>query len=196
MATRLDYRNKLKDKLLGIEDEGYGDFEYTDPELNTYLELAVARLYPAVYKRIAQAGLALTSYGTVRAGSLAATSPERVFLVEDDTEREAVYGWKIRPTSIVGINRDDFLTTSTFTVYYHDAHTLPADDTTDAGIPAIYTPLVVLGALVEALESRHDTGVRPDPTAGHGETQLVDRLTSRYERLKDELAMSLPVITV
>lgn len=67
---------------------------------------------------------------------------------------------------------------------------------TDAGIPAIYTPLVVLGALVEALESRHDTGVRPDPTSGHGEMSVVDRLTSRYERLKDDLAMSLPVITV
>lgn len=194
MASKLEYRNKLKHKILGLEDEGYGDFEYADAEYDTYLELAVARLYPAVYKRVSESGLALTGYGTVQAGALDVTYPDRVFLVEDDTERTAVFGWQIRPTSIIGINRDDFLTTGTFTVYYHDAYELPDDEDEEAGIPAVFTPLVVLGALIEALESRHDTGVRPDPTAGHGETQLIDRLMNRYDKLKEELAMSLPAV--
>lgn len=195
MATRADYRLDLKDKLLGIEDEGYGDFEYADLELNTYLELAVARLYPAVYKRMSVDDQAVTEYGTRGLGYVDISHADRVFMVEDSTELEPVGGWTIRPGRIAGI--DTGLTT-TVNIYYHDAHTLPNDDVTDAGIPAMFTPLVVLGALIEALESRHDTGIRGDeqPHGFHSETQLLDRLSARYVILKDELAMGLPGVFV
>lgn len=195
MATREDYRLDLKDKLLGVEDEGYGDFEYTDLELNTYLEMAVARLYPAVYKRVSIDDQSVTGYGNRYRGYVDTDYADRVFLVEEATELEPVLGWQARPGRIVGI---DTGLVDTVNLYYHDAYTLPNDDVTDAGIPAMFTPLVVLGALVEALESRHDTGIRGDefPQGNHSETQLIDRLSQRYAVLKEELAMALPGVIV
>lgn len=195
MATREDYRLDLKDKILGLEDEGYGDFEYSDPEYNTYLELAVARLYPAVYKRVSMDDQSVTAYGTKGQGYVTCQMSDRVFLVEDSTELEAVTGWQIRPGRVVGVCPTDHPTVN---VYYHDAYTLPNDDVTDAEIPALFTPLIVLGALVEALESRHDTGVRgdPQPHGYHSETQLIDRLVNRYTLLKEEVAMSLPGVVL
>jgi len=199
MATRLQYRNAVKDKLIGLEDSGYGDLEYSDSEHNTYLELAVARLYPAVYQRKVQTGLSLSSYGTSNyLNSVTVLFPERVYLVEDASELNPLLGWSPRATSLSGIDR--YMgggvsgLVSTVNVYYHDAFEMPADDVTDAGIAAVYKPLVVLGALVEALESRHDTGVRPDPSGPHEELQLIDRLQNRYDRLKEELAMVLPAV--
>lgn len=193
MPTKLQYRNHLKNKILGLEDEGYGDFEYTDVEFDTYLELAVTRLYPALYQRKSVDGVTLATYGTNRYGSVTVPFPERVFLVEDTAELGAVYGWQVRAGKLTNIDFDSY---TTLNIYYYDAYTLPVDENAETGIPAIYTPLIVLGALIEALESRHDTGVRPDPTAGHGEVTLLDRLMSRYERTRDELAMSLPAVTV
>lgn len=195
MATRADYRADLSDKLLGIEDEGYGDFEFSSTELDTYLELAVARLYPAVHQRVSADEQSVTSYGTRSMGYVDITNAERVFMVEDSTEMTPITGWGVRPGRIINI---DTCQSTTVNLYYHDAYTLPADDVTDAGIPALYTPLVVLGALIEALESRHDTGIRGDeqPHGFHSETQLIDRLVSRYTVLKDELAMGLPGVFV
>lgn len=197
MATRLHYRNRLNDKILGLDDEGFGDFAYEVEELNTYLELAVARLYPAIYKTAATAALTPTSYGNGRLGSVATAFADRVYMVEDGTELSPVYQWKTRAGSIIGVNVDN---NATVIAYYYDAYTLPGDDVTDAGIPALYTPLIVLGALIEALESRHDQGERPDPSAntrqGHGEVTLLDRLVNRYESLKNDLTMSLPALVV
>ena len=195
MATRDVYRSKLNNKIVGLEDEGYGDFEFTDPELNTYLELAIARLYPAVYRRVATAAVAPTSYGTQHFGYVTTAFADRVFLVEDSVELEPISGWKVRSGRIIGLNTT---ATTSVVLHYHDAYDLPADDITDVGIAAVYTPLIVLGALIEALESRHDTGVRgePQPTGTHYETQLIDRLIPRYEKLKDELAMALPGVTL
>lgn len=115
--------------------------------------------------------------------------------MEDAAELTPIKGWQTRPTSLVGLplERDDLATVN---VYYHDAHAMPTDDVTDAGIPAIFNPLVVLGALIEALEARHDTGARPDPTTGHTEVSLLDRLVARYERAKEDLAMSLPPVVL
>ena len=194
MATREAYRLDLKDKLLGIEDEGYGDFEYSDLELNTYLEMAVARLYPAVYQRASADDQTVTSYGNRGLGYVALADADRVFMVEEATELEPVTGWQIRPGRIVGISDVN----ETVNVYYHDAYVLPSDDVTDAGIPAMFAPLVVLGALIEALESRHDTGIRGDeqPHGFHSETQLLDRLSARYSILKEDLAMALPGVFV
>lgn len=191
MATRLDYRNDLKDKLLGLEDEGYGDFEYADPELDTYLEMAVARLYPAVFKRVSLDDQAVTEYGNRGFGHVTTTMADRVFLVEEATELEPVTGWQIRPGRVVNIHTDY---ATTVNVYYHDAYALPTDDVTDAEIPALFTPLIVLGALIEALESRHDTGIRgdPQPHGFHSEVSLIERLVNRYTILKDEMAMNLP----
>lgn len=196
MATRLQYRQRLEDKILGLEDEGWGDFEYGPTELNTYLELSVARLYPAIYKSAATAVLTPASYGNGRLGSVSTTFADRVYMVEDGTELMPVYGWKPRAGQIVGINVD---VNATVVAYYYDAYTLPSEDASDAGIPAIYTPLVVLGALIEAMESRHDQGERPDPSAntrqGH-ELSLLDRLSARYDALKNDLTMSLPALVV
>lgn len=193
MATRLQYRNSLKDKVVSIEDSGYGDFEFTDAEYNTYLELAVTRLFPAVYKRVQVAGLTPTNYGNANNVYIAATFPDRTFLVEDATELEPIRGWLPSGSGKIlrlpkGI--------ATFNLYYYDAYTLPSDDVTDAAIANIYTPLIVLGALVEALESRQDMGVRPDPPQNFPETSLLDRLYRRYEQLKQEVGMSLPVVVV
>lgn len=192
MATRADYRNRLKDKLLGLEDEGYGDFEFTDSELNTYLELAVARLFPAVYRRASYDNVACTTYGTAGLLKADAAMAERVYLVEDATEGAVVLGWEVRPGRIQRL--PDYLTT--VNLYYTTSYEMPPDDVTDLGLDPLYTPLVVTGALIEALESRHDTGVRPDPTSGHMETQLLDRLMRRYSEAKAELAMVMPGVMV
>lgn len=193
MATRLDYRNNLKNKLLSMEDGGYGDFEFSDAEYDTYLELSVARLFPAVYTRSSVSSLSPTVYGSSQFGYVqdAGIDYDRVFLVEDATEFDAVVGWQARPDKLIGI---DTQVVTAVNVYWTEAFTLPDDDVTETGIPTIYTPLVVLGALIEALESRQDTGVRgePQPTGPFFETQLIDRLRPRYDALKAELAMSLP----
>lgn len=187
-----------------MEDEGYGDFEFTDAELNTYLELSVSRMFPAVYQRKVQSGLSLASYGTSSyLNSVSVDFPERVFLVEDAAEMSALLGWEVRPTAIIGLDKYQSLgngTVASVNVYYYDAYDLPADDTTDAGIAAIYKPLIVLGALVEALESRHDTGVALVKTEGvgrsmgHEELPVVDRLSRRYDQLKKDLEMGLPAV--
>lgn len=193
MATRLDYRNRLKHKILGLEDEGYGDFEYADEEYDTYLEFAVARLFPALYQRKVLPNVPVVGYGLNNYGSATAVLPERIYMVEDVNEQLPLTSWQVRPT---GITKLDAANLSAVNIYYIDAYSMPADDITDAGIPAVYTPLIVAGALIEALEARHDTGARPDPPAGHSETSLLDRLINRYERLKEEMAMSLPAVTV
>lgn len=194
MATRSDYRGQLNNKIVGLEDEGYGDFEFTDTELNTYLEFSVARMFPAVYKVVALSDQAITAYGTGYLGYVSTNFASRVFSVEDATELEAVTGWKVGGggSRIQGL--DTVLLRNGVNIYYTDAYVMPDDDATDLALADIYSPLVVLGALIEALESRHDTGVRgePPPTGQHYETQLLDRLTPRYEKLKDDLAMSLP----
>mgnify|MGYP001591679957 CR=1 FL=1 len=195
MAKRIDYRTDLIDKLVGLEDEGYGDFEFTTAELNTYLALATARLYPAVYTTTKIADKTVVAYGSVQLGAVATTFASKVYLVEDVTERDTVVGWKVRPGEIINI---DSAIHPTVHLYYHDAYALAADDTTDLGLGAAYRPLLVLGSLIEALESRHDTGVRgePQPTGPHQEVPLIDRLTARYDRLKEEMAMSLPGVVM
>lgn len=195
MADREEYRNSLKNKLLGLEDEGYGDFEYQDSELNDFLAFAIARLYPAVYKTYAIEDETVESYGTQGWGEVETELAQQVYLVEDATEGYTVTGWQVRPGKIRNIDTGQFTSVN---LYYHDAVLCPDDDSTDVGVSAVYKPLIVLGALIEALEARHDTGVRgdPPPTGQHYETQLLDRLTPRYDRLREELSMGLPGIQV
>jgi hypothetical protein len=197
MTTKATYRTDLQTKLLALEDGGYGDFEYSTAELDTYIELSVARLFPAVYQRVSAEGLALTQYGSALYGYVqdASIIYERVFLVEDATELDAIVGWSTRPDKVVGIDTETYTTVN---VYWTDAYTLPSGDNTPTGIPAIYEPLINLGALIEALEARQDTGVRgePQPTGPFFETQLIDRLAPRYDALKAELSMALPAMVV
>jgi len=192
MATRADYRAALNTKLLALEDGSYGDFEYETVQLDVYLDLAVARLFPAVYKRNSADDLEVTGYGTAGLGYVSDPSIdyERVYLVEDADELNPIVGWDIRPTKVVGIDT----VTANVNVHWTEAYTLPADDVTATGIPSVYEPLINLGALIEALEARQDTGVRgePQPTGIFQETQLLDRLIPRYDKLMQELAMSLP----
>lgn len=141
------------------------------------------------------AAQAVTAYGTVQIGAFTTAYAGSVYLVEDAIERHPVAGWKARPGEIIGVDAASYPSVN---FYYHDAYAMPADDTTDLGLPAIYRPLLVLGALIEALESRHDTGVRgePQPTGPHQEVSLIDRLQSRYDNLKNEMAMSLPGVVI
>lgn len=196
MATRATYRTQLEQKILAIEDSGYGDFEYIPAELNTYLELAVARLFPALYKKTVLASQVGVAYGTNNFYRISTAFADRVFLVVDTNEQDPVYGWRVVGSYIS--NLDIYGLSGKVDVHYYDAYTLPANDTTDAGIPAIWTPLIVLGALIEALEARQDSGVRgdPAPVGNNVEVPLLDRLIGRYETLKSDLAMSLPAVTV
>lgn len=176
-----------------MEDGSYGDFEYSDLEYDTYLDLATLRMFPAIYKRVSSAPLSLTAYGTRDYGSVthADIMYDRVYLVEDADEYDAITGWTVRANTISGI--DNVLYTNVV-VHWTTAYDLPTNDVDDAGIPNIYEPLINLGALIEALESRQDTGVRgePQPTGIFQETQLIDRLKPRYDALKSDLAMAMP----
>lgn len=196
MATRANYRDALEDKLLALEDSGYGDFEFAVTELNTYLDLAVTRLFPALYKKVALEAQTPTAYGGNDLKRLSTSFADRVFLVVDTTEQCPIQGWRMVGSYITNLDLSGL--TGTVDVHYYDAYTMPADDVTDAGIPATWKPLIVLGALIEALESRQDSGVRGDesPVGNNVEVPLLDRLISRYERLKDEMALSLPAVTV
>ena len=198
MSTRLEYRDDLNHKLLALEDGGYGDFDYDDTDLNFFLEVAIARLFPYIYKKASET-LTLTDYGTNGRSSVTPTFPERVFLIEDATERVPLVGWKVSGTNIVNLDKyGSGFVTSSVNVYYYDAYSLPADDVTDAGISDVYTPLIVLGAQIEALEARLDSGVRgdPPPTGQFQEVPLLDRLIARYDKLRDGLAMTLPGVTL
>lgn len=189
MTTRADYRDALSNRIVAIEDSGYGDFEFSQNEYNTYLDLAVARLFPALYKRVGLLSQVAVPYGTSNYGRVAVDLAEQVFLIEDAVELEPVAGWEIRPGAIVKLD-----VSATYNVYYYDAFVLPNDDVTATGIPSQYKPLIVLGALIEALESRMDTGVRPDFQAGYQQTPLLVQLQKHYDDLRAEMGMSLPVV--
>lgn len=194
MATRLTYRNDLNAKIVAIEDSGYGDFEFADDELNIYLELSVARLYPALYKKEVLSSQSPVSYGTKSYSKLDTPYADRVFLVVDSNEQEPIVGWRVVGDSLV---RLDLLGLSgLIDVHYHDAYTFPSNDIDTVEVPNTWRPVIVLGALIEALESRQDSGVRGDPAplGNNVEVPLLDRLVSRYEALKAEMAMSLPVM--
>lgn len=194
---RSDYRDDLQHKLLALEDGGYGDFDYETPDYNLFLDLAVARLFPAIYKKVKQASLPLAAYGTQQFYSVTPANVANIFLIEDTVERTPLLGWRISGGDVINIDAGQgagAATISLVNVYYYDAYTLPNDDVTDVGLAAVYKPLVVLGALIEALESRQDTGIRgdPPPTGNFSETQLLDRLIPRYDKMVSQLAMSLP----
>jgi|SRR6478735_4484052 len=193
MTTRLEYRTNLTNKLLALEDGSYGDFEYSTAEMDTFLDLSVARLFPAVYRRVASDDIDVVGYGSALQGYVAddAIVYERVFMVEDADEYRPLTGWQIRPDRIIGIDATNI---STVRVYWIDGFTIDPSDLGTNDIPDVYEPLINLGALIEALEARQDTGVRgePQPTGVFQETQLLDRLKPRYDSLKQELAMSLP----
>lgn len=189
MTTRLQYRTALSNKLVGIEDSGYGDFEFGTTELDTYLDLAVTRLFPALYEKLSLTSQTLVPYGNNGYSYLTVSVPEdRIFMVEDAEELAPIFNWSIRPGKIVDI--DD--TFSTVNVYYYDAYGLAPGDATANDIPTVFDPLIVLGALLEALESRQDTGVRPDPSTGFQQVSLIDRLAARYAVALLDVGMSLP----
>lgn len=196
MATRADLRSDLNTKILAIEDSGYGDFEFTDAELNTYLELSVARLYPHLYKKVSLLSQAVESYGTNDYYRVATEHAERVFLVLDSTEQEPIFAWQIIPGYISKL--DVYGMSGYVDIFYYDAFALPTDDVTDVTVPDRWFPVVILGALIEALESRQDSGVRGDepPIGNNVEIPLLDRLIGRYEQAKEDLALALPVVTV
>jgi hypothetical protein len=196
MATRLQYRTSLKDKLTALIDSDAADFDFSDTEYNIYLELSVARLFPSIYSRKTQNGLSTAQYGTKwgMARVTGVTKAERVYMVEDAAERTPISGWQARPATneILGIPAD----ISTINIHYFDAVILPSDDVTDVGIGSEYLPLVVQGALIEALETIQEIPARNTQMAMPTMSSILDRCIARYERLKEQMAMSLPVVSL
>lgn len=195
--TRDQYRTDLGHKLLALEDGGYGDFAYDDTDLNLFLDLSLSRLYPAVYRKVTES-FSLVPYGTQSYMQISPTMADRVFRIEDSTERTIVLGWTVSGADIINI--DPFqgvnATITAVNVYYHDAYVMPDNDDTDIGLAPNYKAVIVLGALIEALESRQDTGVRgdPPPVGNFSETQLLDRLIPRYDKMVSAVAMSMPAV--
>jgi len=205
VAKRPEYRAQLEDKLLALEDGGYGDFEYTSDQLDTYLDLACIRMWPAVYKKVAAwvPGASITNYGSAGLGYVLDTAAsgvtkfpiDRVYAVDDASEYNPILEWRTRADRLVDLDSSAF-SAEGLIVYYYDPYDLPDNDEVDANIPKIYDGLINLGALIEACESRQDTGVRgePQPTGQFAEVALIDRLTPRYERLREALELSLPAV--
>lgn len=195
MATRADYRQTLRDRLAGIEESGYGNFDFLDTELNTYLELGVAKLFPALYARASLTSQSATSYGNNGYRSVSVSVDEsHIFAVEDATELSLIRGWQTRPGKVVGIPDEN----TTVNVHYITAYAMPSDDVTPVTWPVVFKPLIVLGALIEAIASRNDKGVRPDPGTGEGRgmSLMLQTLQSSYDRLKSEMGLSMPVVLV
>jgi hypothetical protein len=196
MATRLIYRTSLKDKLTALIDSDAADFDFSDTEYNVYLEMALARLFPNVYKRKTQAGLSTTAYGTTLGLSLVSgvTKADRVYMVEDAAERTPIAGWQARPETgeIIGIPYE----VSTVNVHYFDAVILPANDVTEIGLGDEYLPLIIQGAIIEALETIQEVPPRNTQMAVPTMSAVLDRVIARYERLKDQMTMSLPVVSL
>src|SRR6478609_5926597 len=106
MATRLEYRTNLNNKLLALEDGSYGDFEYTTAELDTYLDLAIAALYPAIYKKNSVEALDVVGYGSAQLGYVTDTTIQfdSVYMVEDGDELTTITGWEVRSDRVLGID--------------------------------------------------------------------------------------------
>lgn len=196
MATRLQYRTSLKDKFTALIDSDAADFDFSDTEYNVYLEMSVARLFPTIYARKTQNGLATAQYGTTLGLSrvTGVTKPERVYMVEDATERTPIAGWQARPETgeILGIPYE----VATVNIHYFDAVIMPSDDVTDVGLGSEYLPLVVQGAIIEALETLQEVPPKNTQMAVPTLSSVLDRVIARYDRLKDQMAMSLPVVSL
>lgn len=193
MATRLNYRQAVKDKFAGIEESGYANFDYSDSELNTYLDLAASQLFPVVYRKLSLDAQSVVSYGTYGKGQVSVSIPEsRIFMLEDATELSTVVGWQTRPGKVVGIPEEY----TSVNIYYFAPFAMPSDDVTTIPWADEFKPLYVLAATIAAYESRADRGVRPDPSAGEGRgaSLFIQGLTSSLETMKREIGMSLPVV--
>jgi hypothetical protein len=197
--NREDFRTLLDHKLLALDQESYGDFEYDEDNLNAYLKLSALRAFPAVYKVVALESPTLVSYGSNGLRYVTVEFPERVFLVEDALELTPVRGWESSPTGRV--QNLDLETETNVNVYYYDAFEMPENDVDEVPLSPMYTPLILMGALVEALESRHDTGFREDSdiernVGQHQEIPLLQVIKARYDEMKVELAMALPAVVI
>lgn len=196
MATRLEYRTSLKDKLTALIDSDAADFDFSDTEYNVYLEMALARLFPTIYVRKTQLNLSTAPYGTTLGLSLVSgvTKPERVYMVEDAAERTPLAGWQARPETgeILGLPFE----VPTVNIHYFDAFIMPSDDVTNVALGDEYLPLVVQGAIIEALETIQEVPPRNTQMAMPTMSGILDRVIARYERLKDQMAMSLPVVSL
>ena len=196
MATRLEYRTSLKDKFTALIDSDAADFDFSDTEYNVYLEMSLARLFPSIYARKTQNALSTAQYGTTLGLSrvTGVTKPERVYMVEDAAERTPIAGWQARPETgeILGIPAE----VASVNVHYFDAVIMPSDDVTDVGLGDEYLPLIVQGAIIEALETLQEVPPRNTQMAVPTLSSVLDRVIARYERLKDQMAMSLPVVSL
>lgn len=189
-----------------MDEEGYGDFEYESTDLDAFLQLSVLRLFPAYYKygsgttkTTDPQALTTASYGATGATLTAVTVPypERVFRVEDNDTLDPVLGWTVSGSRVLGV---DGSIHSSVTVWWYGPATLADDDVTPLDVPDEFIPLVILGALIEALESKHDAGIIGQDEVGrryagvHEEMPVVDRLSRRYDSMRQEMALTLPTL--
>lgn len=200
MANHYDrsrLRDLLENKFLGLEESGVGDFEYSSADYNAYLELSVLRCFPAMYKVDALEGVSAVGYGTQSLGYI--DNPDvsgTVYSVEDGIELTPITGWTVRPDGrVLGL---DTVAYSTFNVFWYEPYTMPPNDTTSVLWPVEFVPLVILGAVIEGVESRHDTGLQDDPDikypGQYQEVRLLTKLYERYNRMRDDVGMERPAV--
>lgn len=192
MANIADYRNMVRDRLAGIEMSGYGNFEFLDSELETFLNHAVAGLFPTIHRRVADADVATTEYGTNEFRKADVAYDEgRIYLIEDATERTPILGWSTRPGEVVGLPTDPT------TVNIYRIEPWPSFTSYGGGAvgwPEEFAPLIVQHALITALSSRSDSGVRPDPQYGEGRSiaSYIETQTRWLEVMKRDLGQNMP----
>lgn len=211
LGARAKYRAWLTDKFLGMDEEGYGDFQYEDSQLNHFLELAILGLFPALFKLDVKVAalpsdglfltvpnvITMTRYGNNNLGYIIYPEADRTYAIEDASTLDELIGWQAQNGRIKNI---DTIEHTAVNVHYYSPIIPTSNDVDDDGIPPEFGPLIVLGATIEALESRHDTGLKGqgEPlyryTGVHEETTLIDRLRQRYKEMKDAIAMSLPTV--
>lgn len=199
LYTRERLRDLLEHKFLGLDNEGDGDFEFEEDDLNAFLELSLLRCFPALYKVDSDVAGTPTAYGTQLLGYLDTSDVSgTIYAVEDAVEMQPVTGWTLRPDGrVMGLDLGSY---STFTIYWYEPYTLPEDDTTFLTFPVEFVPLVILGAVLEALESRHDTGIQDDPDVRfpgqHHEIPLLQQVQKRYDQLRADIEMSPPAVVL
>jgi len=197
--TRAKLRTLLENKFLGMENEGDGDFEFEKANLDAFLSLALLRCFPALYKTDSARAITPTGYGTQLLGYI---DPDdmagTVYAVEDGVELQPVTGWTVRPDGrVMGLDTGSY---TTFNVWWYEPYILPEADDEFVTFPIEFVPLVILGAVLEALESHHSTGLQDDPDVRypgqHHEVSLMVQIQKRYDQLRADIAMAPPSVTL
>lgn len=197
MANRPTYRSLLRNKLRDAADN-LGKTDFSDAELNECLDNAPRRVFPNIYKVTEVTAQATDSDGRLDPGSVDA---KLVFEIWDDDVDLELTGWRPKGSdSIVGLPQSE----NNFRFYHMAPYTMPADESTDAGIPDEYKEIIVLSAALDAIErlglDRVDfTGYQPNAETGVDENEVLNLYNSMQDALAIELqskGQSLPPLAI